>query len=619
MSYSQADIAALQRLRDKFNAHLVINQLDHAKAARDRNWNTRPFDGDIQANVTADHTFAFKPSSLSLVCIDIDYGVFDLELSTFAVASFTAGRQHHYVEVAAPADITKYCFATPAAYGELIHTQKVNLWHPADFLAKYEARRGGNAFVGWDELPPKWKWHRGVQAHVKAATDELRNTAQGGRHDATIKAAMPIFGLVKAGRYPAALAWHALRTACHEAGRSTEHTETDLDSCWADAKPYKPQGGNTETLQWSDIDDPDLLFDIRRDAFVWQGRPLDNEGELGHYLNTLEARLGKTTTLRRFRSEVLSRARKLIERDPFLDYLESLPPWDTTERLYGVLGRLGANTDNLLVQWAGRAIFGVAVARAFQPGYALKETVILRGDQEIGKTPFLQFLVPPDRQFEWFGSIGALNDFDSRRLLEGVQGRVVCELEECDGMADPRTLERVKRFLSGVDDGGMRFSHRQDPESRPRRVVIVGTTNKATPLPADTGSSRFVVIECKPPDDHDTDKMLAELDADRDKLWAEAMYRWNAKEPLRLPRELRSHRDAANRDYMDTDETAASLLEEFVGAGGWTPLKTIYGDGASPHRLKRLRETAQQLDYEVRKYRNLWQVKMPSREAAMAF
>ena len=624
MSYSQADVAALERLRDDFNAHLVINQLDHAKAARDRNWNTRPFEGDIQAHVAEGYIFAFKPSSLSLVCLDIDYGVFDLELSTFAVPSFTADRKHHYVEVPTPADITKYCFATPAAYGELIHTQKVNLWHPADFLAKYEARRGGNTFVGWDDLPPKWKWHRGVQAHVKAYTDELRNTAQGGRHDATIKVAMPIFGLVKAGRYPAALAWHALRTACHEAGRSTEHTETDLDSCWTDAEPRTPDSGNTETLQYGDVTDPRLYFDVRRDAYIWQDKPLDNNRRMGTFLNALTERTGKTTTLQRLRNELLPRVGESLERDPFIDYLESLPPWDTTERLCGVLGRLGADIDNLLTQWAGRAIFGVAVARAYEPGYAIKETVILRGAQRIGKTPFLRFMVPTDRQFDWFGSIGAMDEFDSRRLLESVQGRVICELEECEGMSNPKCLERVKRFLSATDDGGVRFSHRQDPESRPRRVVVVGTTNAQTPLPADTGSSRFVVIECTPPDDCKTDKMLASMDGDRDHLWAEALYRWKMEEPLRLPSDLWEQQETANRTYMNTDDALEAGLAEISGQDDWMPLRDV-ATAIDPdinirnnHALKRIRTTAAQLGYRVdRPIRDKgWHIWLPRREDA---
>ena len=614
MPYSKTDVAALERLRDTHKAHLIRASWDKPKAALDRNHLARPYTGEI----TDAYAYAIKPASLSLAAIDVDYGSATFDFSTpIRVASKTPGRQHIYVFVAPSADTHKYDFATDTAFGEIIHQAKVNLWHPADFLQRYESTLPG-VLVGWDELPAKWKWPRRVKGYVNAKLDELEATTVG-RRNTLRDTALVVFSRVKADQYPGALAWQQLRTAAAATGLDVEEVEKTLTDAEDAAEPWKPSGGNTETLQWSDINDPDLLFDIRRDAFVWQGRTLDNEGELGHYLNTLEARLGKTTTLRRFRSEVLSRARKLIERDPFLDYLESLRLWDGTERLCGLLGRLGANTNDELVQWAGRAIFGVAVARACQPGYAVKETVILRGDQEIGKTPFLQFLVPTVRRFEWFGRIGALNDFDSRRLLEGVQGRVVCELEECEGLDDARVIDRVKSFLSATDDGGMRFSHRQDPESRPRRVVIVGTTNKATPLPADTGSSRFVVIECKPPDDHDTDKMLAELDADRDKLWAEALYRWKAGELPRLPRELRSRRDAANQRFMDIDEAAASTLEDFAGECGWTPLKTIHGDGASPYRLKRLRETAEQLGYEVRKYRNLWQVEMPSRDPALPF
>ena len=640
MPYSKADVAALERLRDVHHAHLAVNRYpgevwttrdgarrvsEDGKEALQPNWLQRPFPGDIQAAVDENRSFGLKPSSLSLVAFDIDGGTADFDFHTFNVPSLTPGRRHHYATVpTVNPDHTKCWFATEHAWGEMIHvTAKLNLWYPSQFLHAYEEQLGGNAYVGWDELPAKWKWSRGVQAYVKAKLDDLEAAPEGTRRNTLRDTALVVFSRVKANQYPGALAWQELRKAAASTGLDADEIETTLQDAEAAAEPWKPSGGNTETLQYGDVTDPRLYFDVRRDAYIWQDKPLDNNRRMGTFLNALTERTGKTTTLQRLRNELLPRVGEALERDPFIDYLESLPPWNPAEeRLYGLLGRLGANTNDELVQWAGRAIFGVAVARAYQPGYPIKETVVLRGAQRIGKTPFLRFMPPTDRQFDWFGSIGAMDEFDSRRLLESVQGRVICELEECEGMSNPKCLERVKRFLSSSDDGGVRFSHRQDPESRPRRVVVVGTTNAQTPLPADTGSSRFVVIECKPPDDHDTDTMLADLHRDRDQLWAEALYRWNAKEPLRLPPELWEQQETANRTYMNTDDALEAGLAEISGEDDWMPLRDV-ATNIDPdinirnnHALKRIRETAAQLGYRVgRPIRDKgWHIWIPRRE-----
>ena len=608
---------ALTQLRDA-GAHLV--HCRESKQPYATNWQNTPFTDDILPALQRGDVFGIKPSSLGLLCMDYDggserdYGPYVAKLP-----SRSAGRFHIWYAYAG--NLRKRKWQDGDAYGDLIcNGGQVILWHDApQQLATQLARRPWPQ-IDAAALPPKPQRDRTAERVLREALAELDAAPEGERNDTLFATAAKLYGFTKANRLDESTVTAKLEA--HAAARGLTDTETraTLQSALEAATPQEKGAAASDALQWTDVDDPALYYDIRRDAYVWRDKPLDNERRWGSFLNTLSERHGKTTTLRRLQNELIPRIGEGLERDPFIDYLESLPTWDRTERLPSVLERLGADTDDALTQWAGCAIFGVAVARAYRPGYAVKETVILQGPQEIGKTPFLRFMVPTEREFDWFGNVGAMNDFDSRRLLEAVQGRVVCELEECEGLNDPRSLERVKRFLSATNDGGMRMSHRRDPEARPRRAVIVGTTNQTTPLPADTGSSRFVVIPCTPSPDHDTDTLLAELAADREQLWAEARHRWFAKETFRLPRELRGIRDTANQRFMETDDEIVTALEN-TPPGGWTRTTAIAHQndlGSGPWVMRRIRQTAEQIGLKVRKLdtQHPWEIELPKRQDA---
>ena len=75
-----------------------------------------------------------------------------------------------------------------------------------------------------------------------------------------------------------------------------------------------------------------------------------------------------------------------LRRDPFVDWLEALPPWDGVPRIDGLLGRLFGAEDGTLVRWASRYIGIGAIQRAFQPGAKIDEVPILLGEQGTGKS-----------------------------------------------------------------------------------------------------------------------------------------------------------------------------------------------------------------------------------------
>lgn len=90
------------------------------------------------------------------------------------------------------------------------------------------------------------------------------------------------------------------------------------------------------------------------------------------------------------------------EVDPLVTRLESLPRWDGTARLEGMLCNVLGAPWSPLAEWASVAIPLGVIQRAYEPGCKLDEIVVLIGPQGIGKSSLLRELFWPDMR-ELFG------------------------------------------------------------------------------------------------------------------------------------------------------------------------------------------------------------------------
>ena len=86
------------------------------------------------------------------------------------------------------------------------------------------------------------------------------------------------------------------------------------------------------------------------------------------------------------------------EVDPFIEWLESLPPWDGVDRLDGWLSDcFTVKPDDLeLADWSSRFILLGAVWRAYRPGTKMDEMPVLIGKGGIGKSTALRVVLPPE-------------------------------------------------------------------------------------------------------------------------------------------------------------------------------------------------------------------------------
>ena len=234
-----------------------------------------------------------------------------------------------------------------------------------------------------------------------------------------------------------------------------------------------------------------------------------------------------------------------LERDPFREWLEQLPAWDGVPALDRWLELLEPVGDIGLIRWAAANIVLLAIWRTYQPGTGCKQTVMLRGPSNGGKSSILECLMPPGSP-DWFrGSLPMQRlSISPKDVVEHCKGAVVVEWSEMAGIGGGRhqvDVESLKAFLSASRDSGVRFAYRRDPEDLPRNYVIVGTANRNVTLPDDRALlNRIVPITCTATDRHDWRAEIERyMDANRERIWAEALARYHEGVTPTLPHDLR--------------------------------------------------------------------------------
>lgn len=236
------------------------------------------------------------------------------------------------------------------------------------------------------------------------------------------------------------------------------------------------------------------------------------------------------------------------------DYLGSLKgKWDGVPRLDTLfIDYLGAK-DTAYNRTVTRKAFVAAVARAMTPGCKYDNMVILTGPQGIGKSTLLDKM-----SRGWFND--SIRTFEGKEASELLQGVWLVEVAELDAFR--RTdIARIKQFLSLRVDR-YRAAYGRNVKELPRCCVFFGTCNETEYLQDTTGNRRFWPIDTG--EQRCAKNVWKDLDSELDQLWAEAVVRWQAGEPLYLTGAVEQdakakqeeHREASSRegvvrDFMD--------------------------------------------------------------------
>lgn len=172
-----------------------------------------------------------------------------------------------------------------------------------------------------------------------------------------------------------------------------------------------------------------------------------------------------------------------------------------------------------------RALIG-AVARTLQPGCDMDWMPILVGSQNLGKTAFYRYLVPPQRPGSgaWVNTLqqGISYVKDRPHMLHC--GWIVV-LDEIERYFKRRYVEELKNLVSTPED----FSAKkyQNEMLYSRAFILVGATNNRDFMQDPTGNRRFMPVLAKGvvPSPEDKRIRIIDLDrlkADRDSIWAAA-------------------------------------------------------------------------------------------------
>lgn len=286
-----------------------------------------------------------------------------------------------------------------------------------------------------------------------------------------------------------------------------------------------PWNTSDERRIWSDTDDAGLAWELER-----------NYGIVGK--DKIDAALLLVSEANRY-NEVKA-------------YLKSLT-WDMLPRLDTVLHDYLGAEDNDYTRAVARKSFCAAVARVMTPGCKYDYVPVFVGPQGIGKSTFLATIGK-----DWYSD--SLQSFEGKEAAEMIQGVWINELGE---MTSYRKSEAntVKQFLSkGADIYRQAYGRRTG--KFPRKCVFFGTCNTYEFLNDLTGNRRFWPVDVGklPP----VKSVWSDLPQEVDQIWAEAVVRWLAEEPLYFDKPEMEQLARAEQDRHREANVKEGVIREFL-------------------------------------------------------
>lgn len=286
-----------------------------------------------------------------------------------------------------------------------------------------------------------------------------------------------------------------------------------------------PWNASDERRIWSDTDDAGLAWELER-----------NYGIVGK--DKIDAALLLVSEANRY-NEVKA-------------YLKSLT-WDMLPRLDTVLHDYLGAEDNEYTRAVARKSFCAAVARVMTPGCKYDYVPVFVGPQGIGKSTFLATIGK-----DWYSD--SLQSFEGKEAAEMIQGVWINELGE---MTSYRKSEAntVKQFLSkGADIYRQAYGRRTG--KFPRKCVFFGTCNTYEFLNDLTGNRRFWPVDVgkHPP----VKSVWSDLPQEVDQIWAEAVVRWLAEEPLYFDKPEMEQLARAEQDRHREANVKEGVIREFL-------------------------------------------------------
>jgi putative DNA primase/helicase len=236
--------------------------------------------------------------------------------------------------------------------------------------------------------------------------------------------------------------------------------------------------------------------------------------------------------------------------NPVRDWILS-KTWDGEDRLealYGTLRAEGGFSEDFKRLILRRWLVSCAAA-VFEEEFRNRGVLVLQGEQSLGKTAWLESLVP---QFSEFFTSSPNMDVRSRDDVKRVLGYWIVELGELEGVLR-LDMPRLKAFLTLRKDE-MRLPYGHGMTKYQRRTVFCASVNQFHFLNDPTGNSRWWVIPCVALD--------YRRKIDIQQLWAQVYGLYRAGERWYFDRAEDDELARSNWTFEQPDE-----IEDLIKAG----------------------------------------------------
>lgn len=286
--------------------------------------------------------------------------------------------------------------------------------------------------------------------------------------------------------------------------------------------------------------------------------------------------------------------------DPLRQYCEAMD-WDKTPRLDTIMARLFGCEQSNKSEWFGRYMFMGVCQRTIEPGHKLDGVPILAGDQGLGKSSFIERILPGDLRESLHANVSLTNK--DGELLQAMRGRAICEVGELAGVYG-RELEDLKQFLAVAKDT-FRRPYGRAPHDIKRTWIMLATADRRDHIiPADPSGNRRWPFLWLPGNGLSMGSRMQLLDRERDQLFAEAWYRvYVNREPVYWSDSLQHQYSEEHKYHERSDEVLENKIEE-IGENGrplawWAEFTNLteHGVPATRPQTRRLVQALQTCGY----------------------
>ncbi|MBR6014415.1 MAG: toprim domain-containing protein [Selenomonadaceae bacterium] len=204
---------------------------------------------------------------------------------------------------------------------------------------------------------------------------------------------------------------------------------------------------------------------------------------------------------------------------PVRDYFKNLPEWDCQSRASKFFIEALDIEDTTYAREISRSWLLAAVARIFNPGCKWDYTLVIKGEQGVGKSTVFSKLAG-----KWFND--SIDNINGKDALEGLLGSWIVEIGEMQATKKADN-EAIKAFLSRQTDK-FRVPYGRRTEEFSRQCVFAATTNNEEFLKDRTGGRRFFILISQA-DQKTFQERMAKFDQNYiDQLWAEILFYYKA-------------------------------------------------------------------------------------------